>query len=246
VSNGSIPAPGASEAAKPASSPALKILLVAVSVLVFVALLGVGAIVYVGYRVHKKVQEVSQVAADPTALLSEIAKNLPNSGANSLPNLAGLSAGTSPQPAQQNPTPIKLEARHITEKDGQCALFTKEELTQVLGDAFTHADADATGCTYKGDAPRQFVRTEILWKGGRKMVGDVKSAYEFLAKRQDPKSIPQQPFPGVGDEAFVNLFNVVRARKADVGLTIDLRYYHDSDDLTKQIVIAAFDRVAGT
>jgi len=217
-------------------------------IFVFVVLLGVGGIIYFGYRVHQKAQEVSPIAADPGTLLNELAKTLPNSVANSLPNPGGLAPNPSQptSPAQPDPAAVKLEARHINKEDGQCALFTKEELTKVLGDTFTHADADATGCTYKGDAPRQWVRTEVLWKGGRKMVGDVKNSYEFFAKRQDPKSVPQQPFPGVGDEAFVNLFNVVRARKADVGVTIDLRYYHDSEDLTKHISNAALGRVAGT
>jgi hypothetical protein len=246
---GSTPATGATAPAKPRMSSAMKILLAVFGIFVFVGLLGVSGIFYAGYRVHQKAQEVSQMAGDPDALLSELAKTLPNSGANSLPNLSRKASDNSSQlitAAQPDAAPVKLAARHLAEKDGQCALFTKEELAQVLGDRFTHADADSAGCTYKGDAPRQFVRTEILWRGGRKMVGDVRGSYEFFAKRQDPKSVPQQPFPGVGDEAFVNLWNVVRARKADVGVTIDLRFYHDSEALTKQIVNAALDRVAGT
>ncbi len=230
-------------------SSAMKILLTLFGIFVFVVLLGVGGLFYAGYRVHQKAHEVSQIAADPSTLLNELAKTLPNSGANSLPNPGGQTPGNPPQPnsaAQQDTAPIKLEVRHINKQDGQCALFTKEELTQVLGDTFTHADADDTGCTYKGDAPRQWVRTEIVWRGGRKMVGSVKDAYEFLLKRQPAKSIPQQPFPGVGDEAFLSFINVVKARKGDVGVTIDLRYYHDSEDLTKQISNAALGRVAGT
>jgi len=241
--------PAAGAPAKPGMSSAMKILLTLFGIFVFVVLLGVGGLFYAGYRVHQKVQEVSQTSADPDTLLKQLSKTLPNSVANSLPNPAGQTPANPSQPAsaaQQDPVPIKLEARHINKQDGQCALFTKEELTQVLGDTFTHADADDTGCTYKGDAPRQWVRTEISWRGGRKLVGNVKDAYEFLLKRQPAKSIPQQPFPGVGDEAFVNFINVVTARKGDVGVTVDLRYYHDSEDLTKQISNAALGRVAGT
>jgi zinc-ribbon domain len=243
--HGSTRAARATVAAKPGMSSAMKILLTLFGIFVFVVMLGVGGVFYAGYRVHKKAQELSKTATDPNALLNEIAKTLPGSGASALPN-----AGSQPtQPtgaAQQDEAPIKLEARHITKEDGQCALFTKEELAQVLGDTFTHADADATGCTYKGDAPRQWVRTEISWTGGRKEVGQIRESYQSLSRTMPKQNIPQQPFPGVGDEAFVNLWNSVHARKGNVGVAIDLRYYHDSESLTKQIVNAALDRVSGT
>lgn len=37
--------------------------------------------------------------------------------------------------------------------------------------------------------------------------------------------------------------NAVIARKGDTGATIDLRYYHDSDDLTKMVVNSALSRL---
>ena len=134
--------------------------------------------------------------------------------------------------------------RIVTSEEGQCALFTKEELTRVLGTTFTHADADATGCTYRGDAPREWVRTEALWKGGRKPVQDKKTAYQQLSHSMPKSNIPIQPYSGVGDEAWVNLWNVVTACKGNSGVTIDLRFYHDSDELTKTTVNTALSRLS--
>ncbi len=59
----------------------------------------------------------------------------------------------------------------------------------------------------------------------------------------DSHIFPMMPYPGVGDEAWVNLWNVVTARKGDRGITIDLRYYHDSDDLTKMLANTALARL---
>jgi hypothetical protein len=240
---------GVTAVRKAGMTPAVKIVLGLLCAFLLVALLGVGAIFYSGYRIHQKAQEVSQIAADGSMLLHQIAKALPDSGANTLPSPGGQASGSSSQPSganQRDAAPPKLDTRHITEKDGQCAVFTKEELTQVLGDTFTHADADATGCTYKGDAPRQWVRTEILWAGGKAALLQRKEAYADLARNMPKANIPIQPYPNAGDEAFVNLWNCVQARKGNVAVTVDLRYYHDNDSITRMLVNAAVDRVAGT
>ena len=47
----------------------------------------------------------------------------------------------------------------------------------------------------------------------------------------------------VGDEAWVNLWNVVTARKDDFGVTMDLRFYHDSEDITKMLANTALSRL---
>jgi hypothetical protein len=45
-----------------------------------------------------------------------------------------------------------------------------------------------------------------------------------------PKAnIPIQPYPGVCDEASVNLWNVVTARNGNLGIVMDLRYCQNSD-----------------
>ena len=54
------------------------------------------------------------------------------------------------------------------------------------------------------------------------------------------------PYPGIGDEAWVDLINIVTARKADVGITMDLRYYRDSENLTKMLTNAALARLGAT
>lgn len=226
-----IEAPASPLAAAPAkkSSSLLNYLLGVAATLVSLACLGVGTAYYFLHGARAKAADAIQNLPDANSIL------------NSLP-----SSGSQPRatpPATESSTTRLDPNRIVTFADGQCALFTKEELTQVLGTTFSHADADATGCTYKGDAPREWVRTEALWKGGRKLIQDKKTAYNQLSHSMPKGNIPIQPYPGVGDEAWVNLWNVVTAREGDAGITIDLRYYHDSDDLTKMLSNAALARL---
>lgn len=230
-------------------SRAVKILLIVLSISVVLALAGVGSVLYIGHRAQKQAEQMTKAVSDPGALLGALQKDLPSG----LPGLPPPAQSPAPPPPQG--VAAALPNRHVTASDGQCALFTKEELTQVLGDTFTHADADATGCTYKGDAPRQWVRTEALWKGGGKLVKEKSDAYAGLRQSMasmhytkaeiDSHLFPINPYPGAGDEAWVNLVNVVTARKGDVGITMDLRYYHDSDDLTRMLTNTALSRLGG-
>ncbi|HLW48262.1 MAG TPA: hypothetical protein VKW09_10900 [bacterium] len=127
--------------------------------------------------------------------------------------------------------PAPAEVKHVTAKDGQCGLFTKAELSQVLGVTFTHATEDATGCTYKGDAPREWMRVEILWTGGRAAVQQRAAIYEDLIKGKPTGWVPPfQPVPGLGDRAIVNLVNAIQVEKGDIAFTLDLRYFHDLPD----------------
>jgi hypothetical protein len=242
------PAPSA---AKPNTSPTVKLLVIGLSALLVLVLAGGGSIVYFLYRGHQQVQQITQAAADPAALLGALQKSLPNNQPlPSAPNATSSAASTAPA-AQGSAN--ALDERHVSAADGQCALFTKEELTKVLGDEFTHADADATGCTYKGEAPRLIVRTESSWKGGHKLVKEKSDAYAGMRQsmlnqhysRADSAShvFPISPFPGVGDEAWVDLVNIVTARKGDAGIVMDLRYYHDSDELTKMLTNTALLRL---
>jgi len=61
----------------------------------------------------------------------------------------------------------------------------------------------------------------------------------------DAHAFPIVLYPGIGDEAWIDLINIVTARKADVGITMDLRYYRDSEDLTKMLTNAALARLGG-
>jgi hypothetical protein len=207
-------------------SSLLKILVSLAAVLILLGCIGVGAAYYLLRRVAAKV-------ADSTHGLPKI-----NALAQELPGIDSQTPASSSEPVT-GLDPSKV----VTPQDGQCALFTKEELTKVLGTTFTHADADATGCSYKGDAPREWVRTESLWKGGRKPVQEKKDAYQQLSHNMPKANIPIQPYPGVGDEAWVNLWNVVTACKGNAGIVIDLRYYHDSDERTKMLTNAALARL---
>jgi zinc-ribbon domain len=230
------------------SEPATKLILGAVALLV---LLGGGAVLYFSHGTGKNAEQVTQGLPDVAA----VANALQSAGLQAVQS-AGQQAtqGAEPQAPAVAATTARLdENKVVTAADGQCALFTKEELTRVLGTNFTHADADATGCTYKGDAPREFVRTEALWKGGRNLVKLKSDTYAGLHQSMvnqkytkaeiDAHAFPIVPFPGAGDEAWVDLINIVTARKADVGITMDLRYYRDSEDLTKMFVNVALARL---
>ena len=216
-----------------------KIVLGVVAILILLGCAGAGAAYYLFHRVATKVADSTQGLPD----VNQIAKVL--GAADSAPpatisSSSEVSTGLAPNTI-------------VTPQDGQCALFTKEELTKVLGTDFTHADADASGCTYKGDAPRLWVRTEATWTGGRKLVKAKADTYKELRQSMvsqhyskadiDSHVFPMMPYPGVGDEAWINLWNVVTARKGDSGITIDLRYYHDSDDLTKMLTNTALSRL---
>lgn len=211
-----------------------KIVSVTAAVFVLLGCVGVGTAYYLFHRAATKIVDSKLGLKD----LNSIAKGL----------------GAESQPPAVQPTALRISGKDVvtldpkklvTSQDGQCALFTKQELSQVLGTNFTHAESDATGCTYKGDGPREWVRTEALWKGGRKAVQEKKTAYQQLSHNIPKASIPIQPYPEVGDEAWVNLWNVVTACKGTAGVVIDLRYYHDSDDLTKMLTNTALARLQG-
>lgn len=216
------------------STPITKSILGIVALLI---LLGGGAVFYFSHGTGTNAGKFTQGPPDIAAVSSALQR-------------AGQQA-----PAVAASTARLDENKVVTAADGQCALFTKEELTRVLGTNFIHSDADATGCTYKGDAPREFVRTEALWKGGRDLVKLKSDTYanarqsminqHYTKAEIDAHSFPVVQYPGIGDEAWVNLINIVTARKDDVGITMDLRYYRDSEDLTKMLVNAALARLAG-
>jgi len=208
---------------------------------------------YFSHGGSKRAEQVTQGLPDVAA----IANALQSAGLQAVPSASQQATQSAePQaPAVAATTAHLDENKIVTARDGQCALFSREELTRVLGTNFTHSDADATGCTYKGDAPREFVRTEALWKGGRALVKLKSDAYAGLHQSMvnqhytkaeiEAHAFPIVPYPGIGDEAWVDLINVVTARKADVGITMDLRYYRDSEDLTKMLVNTALARLGG-
>jgi hypothetical protein len=220
-----------------------RLILGTVIVLVVLGCVGIGAGFYVFHRVTTKTDELTQ----GLPAVSAIATALQGPGSQ-LP-------ATPPSPASNAPPQGLDENKIVKIEDGQCSLFNKEELTRVLETHFTHADADATGCIYKGEMAREWVRTEALWKGGHKLVKEKSDTYAGLRQSMvnqhytkadiDSHVFPIAPYPGAGDEAYVNLVNMVTARKGDVGIIMDLRYYHDSDDITKMLTNAALSRLAG-
>ena len=217
------------------SSPNKKLFLGAVALLVLL-LVGAGTAYYFLHRVTE---------AD------ELTQNLPDLGAV---EKAVQTPAAEPSAAPATPGAFDPN-KAVTSDQGQCALFSKEELTRVLGTKFTHSEADATGCVYKGDAPREFVRTDAYWKGGRELVKLKTDTYaalhQSMVNQKYSKAeiashlFPIAPYAGGGDEAWVNLINVVTARKGDVGIVMDLRYYRDSDDLTRLFVNTALSRLGG-
>jgi zinc ribbon protein len=220
------------------SKSLLRLLFGVAAILIFLGCVGVGAY-YFFHRVEAKVADSTQGMPDVNAITKALGATDAVAPAPTFSS-SGVSVGLAPN-------------KVVTSQDGQCALFTREELSKVLGTDFTHADADATGCTYKGDAARLWVRTEATWTGGRQLVKAKAETYKVLRQSMvaqhyskadiDSHVFPMMPYPGVGDEAWINLWNVVTARKGDAGITIDLRYYHDSDDLTKMLSNTALSRL---
>jgi hypothetical protein len=229
---------GASSPATPSrhGNPITKSILGIVAVLV---VLGGGVAYYLANGIRKSADQVAQGLPDVAAVTNALQSAELQAAQDAARQVAQSAAPQAPVVAAA--TARLDENKVVTAADGQCALFTKEELTRVLGTNFTHVDADATGCTFKGDAPREFVRTEALWKGGRALVKQKYTKAEIEAH-----AFPIATYPGIGDEAWVNLINVVTARKADAGITMDLRYYRDSEDLTKMLVNAALARLGGS
>jgi hypothetical protein len=247
--------PPAPPAAGATTSPTVKILLGVVIFLLVVVLAGGGAVAYFVHRANQQAQQISQAASDPAALLDSVQKSLRTAP---MPTPAPSGASSPTPGAPSTPTSaVVLEEKHITKADGQCAIFTTDELAKVLGDPFTHADADAAGCTYKGDARGQYVRTEILWTGGHKLLKEKKDNVAFMRQSManqhyskaeiDSHQFPVgHPYAGVGDEGWIsNMWNVVNGRKGDVGVTLDLRAYPVSDDTNRMLVNTALSRVTG-
>jgi hypothetical protein len=204
------------------TSPVLKIVVAVLGFLALATVLALGSCL-LAYRARQKAKELEQ--------------------AITIPSVAPGPVQQQPTPEPQPPSQTVQEITKVTAKDGQCALFSKPELTQLLGTNFVDAAEDATGCTYKGGAPREWVRVEIHWTGGRKEEALYRNAYENLKKSMPAANIPVQPFPGVGDEAYVNLWNVVHVRKGDSEVDFDLRFYHDSTDQTKAVIEKALSKL---
>jgi hypothetical protein len=201
----------------------LKIVVAVLGFFALATVLAVGSCFYLTYRARQKARELGQAITVPSPAPGPVQQQ--------------------PTPAPQPPSQMAQEVSKVTAKDGQCALFSKAELTQLLGTNFIDAAEDSTGCTYKGGAPREWVRVEIHWTDGRKQVALYRNAYENLKKSMPAANVPMQPFPGVGDEAYVNLWNVVHVRKGETAIDFDLRYYHDSTDQTKAVIEKALAKL---
>jgi hypothetical protein len=255
---------------KPATSFIVKLLLTVYGIGLVLALAGIGSLFYMFRRAVPHDGQAARMLSDAALLLAPaspaavagqsdtaaLQRVLADDGqyARAVSEARALLAAT-PAPGSSPGRSAAMAKRHVSEGDGQCAVFTMDELNQVLNTKFTHVTPDANGCTYKGDAPRLWVRSEARWKGGKDLVKERSDAYAGLRQSMinqhytkaeiDSHAFPITPYPGVGDEAFVNLWNAVIARKGDAGITIDLRYYRDSDELTRMVVNTALSRLAG-
>jgi hypothetical protein len=262
--------PASATPVKTGTSFTVKLLLTVYGIGLVLALAGIGSLYYALQRALPHEGQMARMLSDAGSLPATASAAIPAQISTAalqgaLPDdpqiaraLSDVEKALTPASAAPGSGPGKtagLAKRHVSESDGQCAIFTMDELTEVLGTKFTHATADATGCIYKGDAPRQWVRSEARWTGGKELVKERSDAYAGLRQSMvnqhytkaeiDSHAFPINPYPGVGDEAFVNLWNAVIARKGDAGITIDLRFYRDSDELAKMVANAALSRLDG-
>ena len=179
-------------------------------------------------------QQIPLPGLTPTALPS-LVPDTKNPAQTSIP-------ATYPVPAPST-TAVSLQPKHVTEKDGPCALFTKEELSQILGANLTEVTSDSTGCNYKGPGRGEWVRYEITWKGGPQALQLRRFAYEELKKRLTPENMPLQAVPNLGDEAYMTLTGILQVRRGDRAMMFNLMYFQGSPERTKILVDAAFARL---
>jgi hypothetical protein len=175
---------------------------------------------------------------------------LPGLPSASLPNL--IPEGMKPVPTSTPATAaastpgaiaVSLQPKHVTEKDGPCALFTKEELSQILDTNLTEVTSDSTGCNYKGPARGEWVRYEITWKRGHEALQTRRFAYEELKKRLAPENMPLQFIPNLGEEAYMTLTGILQVRKGNRAVLFNLMFFQDSPARMKVLVDAAFARL---
>src|SRR5215472_711494 len=180
------------------------------------------------------------LSAPTTALLFA---PLPN-GVPDTRNIGPTSAAASSAAPALSTTDVSLQPKHVTENDGQCALLTKEELSQILGTNLTEVTSDSTGCNYKGSGRGNWVRYEITWKGGREALEQRRSAYETLKRRLAPTDMPLQLVPNLGDEAYMTLTGTLHVRKGDVAVLFNLMWFQGLPvEKTKLLVDTAFARL---
>ena len=243
----------------------------------FCVLLVAGAVFYYSHRAAKNARDITQAIPDISPILKALDSPAPHPPAappaapkrtasaegdpdvssivNTVQSLVSQTAQPSPGSPASPKAPVVLDkSKIVTPEQGQCAIFTKEELTKVLGDPFTHADADATGCVYKGDGRGQYLRTEVVWTGGHKLLQDKAESLAFQRQSMvnlhyskaeiDAHEFPAgKPYSGVADEGWITMWPVVTGRKGDVGFSIDLRAYPPSDNINRMLVNTALARL---
>jgi len=202
-------------------------------------LLSASLCVYFVYREvrvaeQKLTAQLTQRAALPGLPPTALPKPVPDST-----NPASTSSLAAPRT-----TAVFLQPKHVTEKDGPCALFSKEELRQILETDLTEVTSDSTGCNYKGPGRGEWVRCEIAWKGGGEALRPRRLAYQELKKRLAPENMPLQFVPNLGDEAYMTLTGTLHVRKGDVAVLFNLMWFQGLPvEKTKLLVDTAFARL---
>ena len=179
-------------------------------------------------------QRIALPGLAPT-LLPNVVPDIMNPAPTSSPTTSSVPAPIT--------TAVSLQAKHVTEKDGPCALFTKEELSQILGSNLTEITSDSSGCNYKGPGRGEWVRYEIAWKGGHEAIQSRRLAYQELKKRLAPENMPLQSVPNLGDEAYLTLTGILQVRRGDRAVLFNLMFFQDSPERMKVLVDAAFARL---
>jgi hypothetical protein len=195
-------------------SPVVKIILALLVFFVVIGLLLVGGMIYVGYRVHKRVEALKKEFP-----VTDRARS------------SGWAAGSG---AARNPN---------WDRD-VCSLVTKEEVTEAIGSPIAESMNDSgakSKCVYKGpQGSSTQVGLEVDWDGGGGEILAAQIASKAIAGNQQFLS----KVAGVGDDAVADPFGAMLiVRKGEASITVDMRGAPNKLEAAKIIANKAIARM---
>lgn len=189
-------APNVTSVASKGSNSTTKIIVGLLAFFAAMAVFAAASFVYVGYRVHKKIQEVRQ----------EFPMQQFGAAANGNTSGPGSSSDSSSTPKGARP---------------DCSLITQEEMGAVLATPISDVVHRAGECEYIPQGNKSGLKIKPEWAGGRTGMGFLKGiAQPVLQAKFGALTAPMESIPGLGDEAY-SQYGMLYVRKDDVMVTID-------------------------